>query len=81
MRCLKGKAMKLPKMPADALSGHLAGPNQSEAPYLDGTPALPASSDDPGLWRFDAPPAARIQELQDLLADDRLPEFARLQLL
>jgi pimeloyl-ACP methyl ester carboxylesterase len=81
MRCLKGKTMELPKTPADALSGHLAAPNQSEAPYLDGTPALPASSDDPGLWRFDAPPAARIQELQDLLADDRLPEFARLHLL
>jgi pimeloyl-ACP methyl ester carboxylesterase len=80
-RCLKGKPMQLPKIVADALSGHLAGPNPSDAPYLDGTAAVSSGSDDPGFWRFDAPSAARLQELQDLLADDRLPEFARIHLL
>lgn len=80
-RCLKGEAMQLPRTVAGALSGHLAGPVPSEAPNLDGTLAASAASDDPGLWQVDNPPAARMQELQKMLADDKLPGFGRIHIL
>jgi pimeloyl-ACP methyl ester carboxylesterase len=80
-RCLKGEPMQLPKTVAGALSGHLAEPTTSEAPYLDGTNQVDAFTDDPGLWQIDNPSAARMQELQELLELDRLPGFARIHLL
>jgi hypothetical protein len=64
-RCLKGEAMQLPKT--------VAG--------VDGTLAASGASDDPGLWQVDNPPATRMQELQKMLADDKLPGFGRIHIL
>jgi len=80
-RCLRGEAMQLPKTVAGALSGHLAEPVGSEAPNLDGTLAVSTSSDDPGLWQIDNLTAGRMQELQNMLAEDKLPGFGRIHLL
>jgi pimeloyl-ACP methyl ester carboxylesterase len=80
-RCLKGEPMQLPKSAAEALSEHLAGSVASEAPNLDGTSAATGFSDDSGLWQIDHPSAERMQELQKMLALDKLPGFARIHLL
>jgi pimeloyl-ACP methyl ester carboxylesterase len=80
-RCLKGEAMQLPKTPAGALSGHLAAPAASAAPHLDGTAAVAAFSDDPGLWQPSPPSDARILELEEMLSREEIPDFARVRLL
>ena len=74
-RCLKNEPMKLSKSVAEALSGHLAEPATSKAPYLDGTAAVAAGGDDPGLWQIDNPSAERMQELEAMLSADQLPGF------
>lgn len=80
--CLRGKSMQLLKKTVDdALSGHLAATTASEAPNLDGTAGSSSSPRDPGLWEIERPPAARLAELQALLADDKLPGFGHLHLL
>jgi pimeloyl-ACP methyl ester carboxylesterase len=78
---LRGEAMKLPQSVAQALSGHLAEPIISKAPYLDGTAAVAAGDDDPGLWQIDNLSAERVQQLEAMLAADQLPGFGRLHLL
>ena len=80
-RCLKEEPMKLPKAMAEALSGHLAEPTTSKAPCLDGTAAIAAGGDDPGLWQIDNPSAERMQELEAMLTADQLAGFGRLHLL
>jgi pimeloyl-ACP methyl ester carboxylesterase len=80
-RCLRGETMTLPKTAAGALSSHLAGGSESEAPHLDGSHVAPEAPDDPRLWDLAHPPAERMQELTELLESDRLPAFARLHLL
>jgi hypothetical protein len=82
-RCLSDppKPMELSRSVAGALSGHLADPTTSKAPHLDGTAAVPAGSDDPGLWQIDNPSIERMQELERMLAAEQLPGFGRLHLL
>jgi pimeloyl-ACP methyl ester carboxylesterase len=80
-RCLKGEVMTLPKTPAGALSSHLAGGAESEAPHLDGSHVAPETPDDPVLWDLANPSAQRMQQLAELLESDRLPAFGRLHLL
>jgi pimeloyl-ACP methyl ester carboxylesterase len=82
-RCLSDppRPMELPRHVAGALSGHLADPTTSEAPHLDGTAAVAAGSDDPGLWQIDNPSIERMQQLERMLAADQLPGFGRLHLL
>jgi pimeloyl-ACP methyl ester carboxylesterase len=80
-RCLNEESMKLPKTMAEALSGHLAEATTSKAPYLDGSAAIAAGGDDPGLWQIDNPSAERMQELEAMLRADQLAGFGRLHLL
>jgi hypothetical protein len=82
-RCLSDppKPMELPRYVAGARSGHLADATTSKAPHLDGTVAVAAGSDDPGLWQIDSPSIERLQELEGMLSADQLPGFGRLHLL
>jgi pimeloyl-ACP methyl ester carboxylesterase len=80
-RCLTDQPMQLPSSVAEALSGHLAEPTTSKAPYMDGTAAVTAGGDDPGLWQIDNPSVERMQELEAMLVADQLPGFGRLHLL
>jgi pimeloyl-ACP methyl ester carboxylesterase len=80
-RCLRGEPMQLPKRLTGALSGHLGEETASVAPNLDGTAAVAAGMDDPGLWQLDNPPASRMNQLKGLLETDKLPAFGRLHLL
>ena len=56
--------MQLPDRVKGALSTHLAGRQQSEAPHLDGTAAVDQHSDDPGLWHLNGPPVDRLDALK-----------------
>jgi pimeloyl-ACP methyl ester carboxylesterase len=80
-RCLKGEPMTLPSTLSEALSGHLGDSTQSEAPNLDGTAATQAQDDDPDLWRIDNPSISRMQELEVMLATEKLPGFGCIHLL
>jgi pimeloyl-ACP methyl ester carboxylesterase len=80
-RWLRGEPLQLPDNVKGALSMHLAGPEQSEAPHLDGTAAVDQYSDDPGLWNLDGPSAERLDALKTDLERERLPEFTRARLL
>lgn len=80
-RCLRGEAMKLPSTLREALSTHLAAGDESEAPHLDGSSRRLPFSDDPGYWVIDSADAAHLSELNELLAQERLPEFIRVRLL
>jgi pimeloyl-ACP methyl ester carboxylesterase len=80
-RCLRDEAMTLPKTVVGALSGHLAEPTLSDAPNLDGTSVTGVLPDDPGFWKLKDPSSAQMEELQELLAADKLPGFGRIHLL
>lgn len=79
-RWLRDEPLKLPDTPEGGLSRHLApGAGQSEAPHLDGTGR--AASDDPGYWSTTPPSGEGLADLEARLAEDRLPEIARIRLL
>jgi pimeloyl-ACP methyl ester carboxylesterase len=80
-RWLRDQPLQLPDSVRGALSMHLAGPERSEAPHLDGTAAVDQYSDDPGLWNLDGPPAERLDALKTELEREGLPEFTRVRLL
>jgi len=79
---LNGEDMGLPPTARAALSQHL-GPEdfESQAPHLDGTAGTSLRSDDAGLYDLDPPDPARLQQLEEKLQSDKLPEFARIRLL
>jgi hypothetical protein len=80
-RWLRDQPLQLPDSVKGALSMHLAGPEQSQAPHLDGTAAVDRYSDDPGLWNLNGAPAERLDALKIELERERLPEFTRVRLL
>lgn len=80
-RYLRGQPMQLPRSVSGALSGHLAEPMESDAPHLDGSAMTEVFSDDPGLWKVDTVPGARMQELELMLEAGALPNFTRARLL
>jgi pimeloyl-ACP methyl ester carboxylesterase len=80
-RCLRGEPMKLATQPYEALGNHLAVGAESEAPHLDGTSKSVPFTDDPGYWKRNPAPREELDELNRLLVDEKLPEFARVRLL
>jgi pimeloyl-ACP methyl ester carboxylesterase len=88
-RFLNGKAMELPTTVGGALEQHLGPQSESEAPDLDGTSIAGLSttgspsqqSDDPGLWLVDQVSTERLEELNAMLAANKLPAFGRLSIL
>jgi pimeloyl-ACP methyl ester carboxylesterase len=79
-RWLREESLELPDTPEGALSRHLApGVGESEAPHLDGTERT--VSDDPGYLDPASPAPERLADLEARLAEDRLPELARIRLL
>lgn len=75
-RWLNEEEPELPDSPEMALSQHLApGEDESVAPSLDGTDKTVPFSDDPGLWDFREPNAARVKQLQADLEAGKVPEF------
>jgi pimeloyl-ACP methyl ester carboxylesterase len=80
-RWLRDQPLQLPDTVKGALSMHLGGPEESDAPHLDGTAAVDQYSDDPGLWSMDGPPPKRLDALKTELERERLPEFTRVRLL
>lgn len=80
-RCLREEPMRLPDNVPEALSGHLAVEETSEAPHLDGTTLAIPFTDDPGFWNLDPPSLQRISALRAELEDERLPQFTRVRLL
>jgi len=78
---LREKPLLLPDSVDGALSGHLAGPEESEAPHLDGTASASQFTDDAGLWTVERPPTERLEALRQSLEAETLPEFTRVRLL
>jgi pimeloyl-ACP methyl ester carboxylesterase len=68
-----GGDLELPRTPEDALSQHLASPNQSDAPSLDGSARALPGSDDPQLWL--ETDDAKVAKLKAELEAGTLPEF------
>jgi pimeloyl-ACP methyl ester carboxylesterase len=81
-RWLKGKDLRLPDSPRQALAGHLApAEGESEAPSLDGTYKAIPFSDDPGLWNEIPVENGRLQSLDEQLDAGQLPGFSTVHLL
>jgi pimeloyl-ACP methyl ester carboxylesterase len=80
-RWLREEPLQLPNSVKGALSMHLAGPEQSEAPHLDGTTAVDQYSDNPGLWNLSDASGERLDALKMELEREALPEFTRVRLL
>jgi hypothetical protein len=77
---LDGGDIALPTTPAQALGAHLAAPETSAVPALDGSALTTADGDDPGFWEDDADPA-ELDRLAAALKAGTLPGFAAVKLL
>jgi pimeloyl-ACP methyl ester carboxylesterase len=80
-RFLNDQPMQLPTSIQDALQAHLAAdPMSSVTPALAGVRA-DLFSDDPGYLQMIAPDQATVADIEQALANDRLPAFNRMRIL
>jgi pimeloyl-ACP methyl ester carboxylesterase len=80
-RWLTDETLQLPDTPEGAFDGHLAGPERSDAPTLDGSARAARVGDDPGCLHAAAPDAAAMAAFQAQLDAGTLAEFNRVRIL
>jgi pimeloyl-ACP methyl ester carboxylesterase len=78
---LSDQRLTLPDTPEQALARHLALPDETPAPHLDGGGLTSATREDPGYWTDTPLTSDRFSELDGELDSGTLDEFGRLRIL